>query len=107
MQNQPFEILSLRPSKDEASYIAQISFAFRPSDFEPLKVTRRVKTGDKWTTFVDAEIDGARTVRVRSAFLRQSDKGELYVQTNGLQIPWKVNQMVSQAAHEQLQAEAN
>lgn len=107
MQAQPFEILSLRPSKDDANYIAQISFAFRPSDFEPLKVTRRAKSGDKWMTYVDAEIDGARSVRVRSAFLRMSDKGELYIQSNGIQIPWKVSQAVSQAASEQLQAQAH
>ncbi len=107
MDSARFEILTVHPAPKDASYLGRVNFAFRPSEFEPLKITRRVETSnDKWQTYTDAEIDGARIVRVRSAFVRRSKKGELYVQTSGVDIPWDISRTVADEAFSRLEAGA-
>jgi hypothetical protein len=103
MVSPQFEVLAVRPAPQGANYIAKVSFAFRPSEFEPIRVTRRVKGEKEWHTYTDAEIDGARAVRIRSAFLRRSEKGELYVQTSGVEVPWSVSRQVAEAAFQRLE----
>lgn len=98
MDSTHFEILGVRAAPADANYLAKVSFAFRPSEFEPLRITRRVETGGEWKTFTDAEIDGARMVRIRSAFLRRSQKGDLYVQASGVDMPWDISRAVADEA---------
>jgi hypothetical protein len=97
MESTQFEVLSVRPAPAGANYLARIAFAYRPSDFEPLRITHRAERNGKWTTYTDAEIDGARAVRVRSAFMRRSEKGDLYVQAQGIELPWAISRAVADA----------
>lgn len=106
MDSNSFEILGVRTAPADAKYLAKVSFAFRPSAFEPLRITRRAEVGGEWRTFTDAEIDGAQIVRIKSAFVRQSQKGELYVQTSGVDIPWEISRAVADEAFSRIEAGA-
>lgn len=98
-----FDIASVKPAPSGANYIARVGFAFRPSDMYPLRLTRSVEKSDGYHNYIDAEIEGAKLVRVNSAFLRKSKKGDLYVQLQGLGIPWDLSRAVAEAAYQRLE----
>ena len=97
-----FEVSSVRPAPAGANYLGTITFAFRPSEFEPVRITHSSEVDGKWVTYTDAEIDGARIVRVRSAFLCRSKAGELYVRASGLNVPRAVSHKVAEVAMAEL-----
>lgn len=101
-----FEIATVKPAPTGANYIARVAFAYRPSDMYPLRITHSVEKADGYRNYTDAEIDGATRVRVNSAFLRKSQKGDLYVQVNGLDLPWDLSKAVAEAAYQQLETVA-
>jgi hypothetical protein len=107
MSEKTFEILGVKAAQAGATFLAKVSFAFRPSEFEPVKVTRDFESDGKWKTATVAEIDGARTVRVRSAFLRRSKKGELYVQGMSIDVSWDLNRSIADAAFARLEQGAS
>ena len=74
-----FEITSVKPAKDGGKWLGTVRFAYRPSEFEPVKVIQRAKTPRDQTKYVNAEIDGARIVRIHTAFLHSGKNGDPYV----------------------------
>ena len=100
--NQSFEILSVKPAPANASYLGTVAFAFQPSKFHPFRVIHSVEQKDGWQNYVDAEIEGASVIRVRSSFLRISSKGQLYVQAPNLDIPWDIATQVAEAASDSI-----
>lgn len=97
-----FEITSVRAAPAGATYLGLIGFAYKPSLFHPVKITRSVERDDGWKKFVDAEIDGAKTIRIQSAFLRRSQKGQLYVQSNQIDLQWDLQRAVAEKAFQML-----
>jgi len=105
MNKTTFEILGVNRAPERASYLAKVSFAFRPSEFGSVRITRSVKDEKGWHSYTDAEIEGARMVRVRSAFVRRSQKGELYLQQGTIDVPWETRRSVAEEAMRRLDGE--
>jgi len=103
MDGHHFELSSVRPAPERATYIANVSFAYRPSEFQAVQVTHGVEVDGKWKNYIDAEIEGARVVRVRSTFLCRSKSGELYVRAQGVDVPWNLSRAVGEAAFKELE----
>ena len=101
--NYEFEIVSVRPPKTEANYLALVTFAYRPGNFYPVKIGRSVEKEDGWHNYLDAEVKGAEIVHVHSSFLRRSRKGELKIQINGIDLPRDLSRAVAEAAYQQLE----
>ena len=95
-----FEILSVKPDPENASYLGTVSFVFQPSKFHPLRIIHSVERQDGWHNYVDAEIEGVSVVRVNSSFLRIAKSGNLYVQTPNVDIPWAISTEVAKQAAE-------
>ncbi|MGH7242909.1 MAG: hypothetical protein ACREJD_05775 [Phycisphaerales bacterium] len=87
-----------KPGSDSTNFLAMVSFGWQPEGMDRLKVTRDFKDGDEWKTSTIAELDGVSMVRVNSAFLKKSAKGEFYIQVQSLDLPWEVSKAVAQLA---------
>ena len=104
MENKQFEIAAVHAAPEGASYLGQVSFAYRPSEFQAIKISHSNEKDGEWKEYVDAEIEGARMVRIKSAFLSRSKKqNELYVRAQGIDIPWAVCRAVAEAAFVELE----
>lgn len=102
--NEQYEIQRVKPAPKGATYVAMISFAFRPSPMLPLKVTDSSKTEGKWRNYTQAEIDGAQTVRVRTAFVRESKDGQMFVQVPHLDVPWDLAKAIGEEVYRRLES---
>jgi len=98
MDAKNFELGAVRAAPEGANYLGNVAFAYRPSEFQNVRVTHSVEVDGEWKNYTDAEIEGARIVRVRSAFLCKSKNGELYVRASGIDVPWDVSRAVGEAA---------
>ena len=98
MGSPQFEIVGVKPAPDGAKYLAKIAFAFRPSEMQPVRISRSAEVDGEWRTFTEAEIDGARVVRVRSAFLCRSKNQELYVRCSSVEVPWELSKAIAAEA---------
>lgn len=95
-----FEITSVKPSPvgSGSNFLGIASFAYVPSKHYPVKFKKAVEKNGKWTDYIVAEVDGGKTVRVPSAIIRTSQKGELYTHVHGLDLPWDLSKQIAEAA---------
>jgi hypothetical protein len=95
-----FEITSAKPSPvgSGSNFLGIVSFAYVPSKHYPVTLKRSVEKDGNWKDFTIAEIEGAKTVRVRSAIIRTSQKGELYTHVQGLDLPWDLSKRIAETA---------
>ena len=105
MSTNQFEILGVKPAPEEANYLGKVSFAYRPSEMQSVRITRSAEVDGKWRSYTEAEIEGARIVRVRSAFLCRSKGGDLYVRSGTVDVPWDLSLEVATQAFARLEGE--
>ncbi len=98
MSANQFEIVGVKPAPEGANYLAKVSFAFRPGEMQPVRITRSAEVDGKWRSYTEAEVDGASVVRVRSAFLCRSKAGEPYVRCSSVDVPWDLTRAVATQA---------
>lgn len=100
-----------RDPDSNAKYIARVSFAFVPDDLQPLQIKRSYNAAKSekdpadWKNIDVAEIHQAKTVIVKEAYIRQSKKGNYYLDVSGLDVPFDVAARVLELAAERNIAE--
>lgn len=97
------QLISYRPPKagSDAKYIARVSFVYE-CDMAPVQVKRSYNAGDEkqadWRNIEVAAIHDAKKVEVKEAYIRESQKGNYYVDVRGVDVPYEIAQTVLQLA---------
>lgn len=97
------QLISYRPPKagSDAKYVARVAFVYE-CDMAPVLVKRSYNAGTdekpEWRNIEVAAVHDARKVEVKEAFIRESQKGNYYVDVRGVDVPYEVGQTVLQLA---------